>query len=278
MKKNILEYNVDEKMELLNFLYKVVNNSKNNVKTFLKNGNVSVNGKVITKHNYLLNINDIVVIKLFHTYLDILYEDSNLIIVSKPSGLLTVSTDRIKENTLYREVSDYVKTYNKNNKVFIVNRLDRDTSGIVIFAKNERVKEMLQSNWNDIVRVRKYVAVVSGITLKSGTIKSYLSENKEHMVYSSKKGKLAITKYERIKYNDKYSMLNIYLYTGRKNQIRVHMKDINHLVVGDKKYGSKENPIDRLMLHCEYIEFINPIDNKIIKVTSNYPSEFDSIF
>lgn len=278
MKKNILEYNVDEKIELLKFLYKVVNNSKNNIKTFLKNGNVSVNNKVITKHNYLLNISDKVIIKLFSTNLDILYEDSNLIIVSKRSGLLTVSTDKVKENTLYKEVSDYVKMSNKNNKIFIVNRLDKDTSGIVVFAKSERVKEMLQSKWNDIVKVRKYVAVVSGITLEKGTIKSYLSENKEHMVYSSKKGKLAVTKYERIKYNDKYSMLNVYLYTGRKNQIRVHMKDINHLVVGDKKYGSKENPIGRLMLHCEYIEFINPVDNKIIKITSNYPSEFDSLF
>lgn len=278
MKKNILEYNVDEKIELLEFLYKKVNNSKNNIKSFLKNGSVSVNDKVITKHNYLLNVNDKVVIKLFHTDLDILYEDNYLVIVNKRSGLLTVSTDKVKENTLYREVSNYIKKSNKNNKIFIVNRLDKDTSGIVVFAKNERVKEMLQSNWNDIVKVRKYVAVVEGVTLENGTIKSYLSENKEHMVYSSKKGKLAVTKYERIKYNDKYSLLNIYLYTGRKNQIRVHMKDINHLVVGDKKYGSKISPVGRLMLHCEYIEFINPIDNKIIMITSNYPSEFDSLF
>lgn len=278
MKKKVLEYNVCEENLLLKYLLSNVKNSKNNIKSFLKNGNVLVNGKVVTKHDFKLNVNDKVVVKLISSNLDVLYEDEYLVIVSKPSGLLTVSTDKGSENTLYRNVSSYVKESNKNNKIFIVNRLDKDTSGIVVFAKNERVKEVLQSKWNDIVTTRKYVAVVEGITDKSGTIKSYLNENKEHMVYSSKTGKLAITKYERIKYNNDYSMLNIYLYTGRKNQIRVHMKDINHLVVGDKKYGSRINPINRLMLHCEKIEFINPINNKNISINCDYPIEFDSLF
>ncbi len=278
MKKNILEYTVSSKIELLEFLYSVVNNSKNNIKSFLKNEKVYVNGHIVTKHNYLLDVGDKVVIKLFHTDLDILYEDSLLLILCKPSGLLTVSTDSVREKTLFYEVSNYVKMNNKNNKVFIINRLDKDTSGIVLFAKSERVKELFQAKWNDIVKVRKYVAVVEGVTLKSDTIKSYLSENREHMMYSSNRGKLAITKYERIKYNDSYSMLNVYLYTGRKNQIRVHMKDIGHLVVGDKKYGSKLNPINRLMLHCEYVEFLNPINNKVMKINCDYPTIFDSLF
>jgi len=278
MKKNILEYNVDVKQELLEYLYNNVNKSKNNIKSFLKNGNVYVNNKVITKHNYMLNIGDKIVIKLFNSSLDILYEDESIIAVNKKSGLLTVSTDKIKDKTLFREVSNYVKKNNKNNKVFIVNRIDKDTSGIVVFAKNERVKEILQSKWNDIVKVRKYVAVVEGITLEKGTIKSYLNENKEHIVYSSKNGKLAITDYERVKYNNNYTMLNVYLSTGRKNQIRVHMKDINHPVIGDFKYGNKMSPINRLMLHSEYIEFISPINNKIIKISCPYPIEFDSVF
>lgn len=278
MKKNILEYNLNEQIELLEYLYKVINKSKNNVKTLLKSGNVYVNDKSITKHNYMLNKGDKVVIKMFNTTLDILYEDEFIIAVNKPSGLLTVSTDKIKDKTLFKEVSDYVKKNNKNNKVFIVNRIDKDTSGIVVFAKNERVKEALQSKWNDIVKVRKYVAVVEGIIDEKGTIKSYLTENKEHIVYSSKSGKLAITDYERVKYNNNYSMLNVYLSTGRKNQIRVHMKDIHHPVVGDSKYGNKYSPINRLMLHSEYIEFINPINNKIIKISCPYPIEFDSVF
>lgn len=278
MKKNILEYNLNEQIELLEYLYKVINKSKNNVKTLLKSGNVYVNDKSITKHNYMLNNGDKVVIKMFNTSLDILYEDEFIIAVNKPSGILTVSTDKVKDKTLFREVSLYVKKNNKNNKVFIVNRIDKDTSGIVVFAKSERVKEILQFKWNDIVKVRKYVAVVEGITDEKGRIKSYLNENKEHIVYSSKIGKLAITDYERIKYNNNYSMLNVYLSTGRKNQIRVHMKDIGHPVVGDSKYGNKKSPINRLMLHSEYIEFNNPINNKIIKISCPYPIEFDSVF
>ena len=278
MKKNILEKKIEEQVELLEYLYSVVNKSKNNIKTLLKSGNVYVNDKSITKHNYMLNKGDKVVIKMFNTTLDILYEDEFIIAVNKPSGLLTVSTDKIKDKTLFKEVSDYVKKNNKNNKVFIVNRIDKDTSGIVVFAKSERVKETLQSKWNDIVMVRKYVAVVEGIIDEKGTIKSYLTENKEHIVYSSKSGKLSITDYERVKYNNNYSMLNVYLSTGRKNQIRVHMKDIHHPVVGDSKYGNKYSLINRLMLHSEYIEFINPINNKIIKISCPYPIEFDSVF
>lgn len=278
MKKNILEFRVKEQKELLEYLYIVVNKSKNNIKTFLKSGNVYVNDKSINKHNYMLNINDKVVIKMFNTSLDILYEDNDIIAVNKPSGLLTVATDKIKDKTLFREVSDYFKKSNKNNKVFIVNRIDKDTSGIVIFAKNERIKDILQSKWNDIVKVRKYITIVEGITEEKGRIKSYLSENKEHIVYSSKTGKLAITDYERIKHNNNYSMLNVYLSTGRKNQIRVHMKDIGHPVVGDSKYGNKNSKVNRLMLHSEYIEFINPINNKIIKISCPSPIEFDSVF
>ena len=274
MKKNVREYNVDNEYILFDYLISHVNDSKNNIKSFLKNGNVYVNDKSITKYNYVVSSGDKVVIKAYHTDIDILYEDSDLVIVNKDSGLLTIS-DGKSENTLYKMVSSYVKLNNKNNKIFIVNRLDKDTSGIVVFAKNERIKDILQDKWNDIVLTRKYVAVVEGTTDLSGTIRSYLNENKEHIVYSGSSGKLAITKYERVRYNNKYSMLNVYLYTGRKNQIRVHMKDIGHSVVGDKKYGSKNNPIGRLMLHCELLEF--KYNNKVLKIECKYPTIFDNV-
>ena len=272
MKKSTFNYKVDEESILFDFLLNHVNDSKNNIKSFLKNGNVYVNDKNITKYDYKLNINDFVSIKTSHNSM-VLYEDKDLVIVNKPSGLLTVSTEK-SNNTLYRQVSSYVKESNKNNKVFIVNRLDKDTSGIVVFAKNERIKLLLQDNWNDLVKTREYIAVVEGVTDEKGLIKSYLSENKEHIVYSSKSGKLAITEYERIKYNDIYSMLRINLHTGRKNQIRVHMKDINHPVVGDSKYGNKSKY--RLMLHSNKIEFM--FNNKLITVESKYPKEFDDLF
>lgn len=144
--------------------------------------------------------------------LDIIYEDKNILVVNKPSGILTVSTPKEKDRTLFHEVSDYVKKSNSKVKVFIINRLDKDTSGIVMFAKNQNVKFAYQNRWNDIVLKRRYVAVVNGkLKEKQGTIKSYLKENKEYMVYSTndkKNGKLAVTTYSVIKESNKYSLLN----------------------------------------------------------------------
>ena len=277
-----MEYVVKEKSLLLEFLLSnIKGKSKNNIKSILKNGNVFVNNKSITKYDFKLNINDIVLIKNIYkekdNKLDILYEDEYLIIVNKDEKLLTVSNDKEKYNTLYRYVSNYVKSKNKNNKVFIVNRLDKDTSGIVIFSKNKVIKEKMQSNWNDIVKLRKYIAIVEGVTEKSGIIKSYLNENSEHIIYSSDNGKLAITEYKLIKTNNKYSMLDITLYTGRKNQIRVHMKDIHHPVVGDKIYSSNSNPLNRLALHSNQVSFIHPVTQKIIDVYANIPEVFNNI-
>ena len=265
-------YKVEEKSLLLEYLLKNVNDSKNNIKTYLKNGFIYVNDKNITKYNYELKKDDIISIKFKREDIDILYEDKELIVVNKPNGLLTVSTEK-SNNTLYRKVSSYVKENNKNNKIFIVNRLDKDTSGIVVFSKSEEVKNRLQDNWNNIVRNREYYAVVNGITKDSDEIKSYLSE-KNTYVYSSSNGKLAITRYKKVKSNDKFSLLKINILTGRKNQIRVHMKDIGNPIVGDKKYGLNEKT--RLMLHCTKLEFIN--NGKLISIKSDYPKIFDEFF
>lgn len=214
--------------------------------------------------------------------LDIIYEDKEILVINKPSGILTVSTIKEKEKTLFHEVSDYVKKSNPKAKVFIINRLDKDTSGIVMFAKNKNVKYMYQNNWNSIVLQRRYVAVVNGVLEnKNDVIKSYLKENKALFVYSSndkKNGKLAITNYKVIKENSKYSMLNVEILTGRKNQIRVHMSDINHPILGDKKYGNKKDGFNRLMLHALTLEIINPITNKKMEFTSKTPRVFETLF
>ena len=173
--------------------------------------------------------------------LDILYEDKFIIIVNKPSNLLTIANDNIYEDTLYSQVYTYLKQKHKSNKVFIVHRLDKDTSGLVLFAKSELVKRKLQDNWVNVKRY--YYAIVNGIIDKDkDIIKSYLKETKSLLVYSTndKNGKLAITEYELLKKNNKYSLLKIDIKTGRKNQIRVHLNDIKHSIVGDKKYGCKE--------------------------------------
>lgn len=211
--------------------------------------------------------------------LDVIYEDKFLIVVNKRSGILTIANNNELENTLYNEVYTYLKQKNKNNKVFIVHRLDKDTSGLVVFAKSEEVKHQLQDNW--INTKRYYYAIVNGFIKKEkDTLKSYLKETKTLLVYSSndtKNGKLAITNYERINYNNNYSLLKIDIKTGRKNQIRVQLNDIGHSIVGDKKYGNSKNPIKRLCLHAYYLEFIHPITSELIKLEINYPKEFKNL-
>lgn len=214
--------------------------------------------------------------------LDIIYEDKEILVVNKPSGILTVSTPKEKEKTLFHEVSDYVKKSNPKAKVFIIHRLDKDTSGIVMFAKNQNVKYAYQNAWDNLVIKRGYTAVVDGVLeKKKSIIKSYLKETKTLLVYSSndkKNGKLAITSYNVVKETKKYSMLSIDIKTGRKNQIRVHMKDINHPILGDKKYGNKKSPLNRLMLHAGELIIINPKTKKKMEFISKTPKSFDSLF
>lgn len=210
--------------------------------------------------------------------LNIIYEDKNLIVIDKPSGLLTVSTEREKEKTLMHKVITYEKKKNKNNKAFIVHRLDKDTSGIVLFAKNIKIKTLLQNNWDDIVKVRQYVAIVEGnVGEESKTLRSWLKEDKTLRTYSSKRekdGKLAITKYRLITKTDKYSFLEVEIKTGRKNQIRVQLSDNGNPIIGDKKYNSKNNPIKRLGLHANKLIIINPITKEEMIFESDIPKEF----
>mgnify|MGYP004510094865 FL=1 len=207
--------------------------------------------------------------------LDILYEDKYLIIVNKPSSMLTIATKNEKERTLYHYVYEYLKNKNKNNKVFIVHRLDKDTSGIVLFAKDIKTKLFLQENWDKFKRM--YVAVVDGkIKEKKGIFKCYLMETKTHLTYivQDKNGKLAITEYEKILENKRYTMLSLKLKTGRKNQIRVQLSANNTPIVGDKKYGSKKDPIRRMALVANTIEFIHPNTKEKIIIDIDIPNSF----
>ena len=204
--------------------------------------------------------------------LKILYEDKYIIVVDKPSGLLTMATVKEKEKTLYHQVYEYLKQKNKNNKVFIVHRLDKDTSGIVVFAKDMKSKSFLQNNWEKFKR--NYVAVVEGHTKEKEVLKNYLMETKTHLTYivNDNKGKLAITEYEKILENDRYTLLSINIKTGRKNQIRVQLANIGNPIVGDKKYGTKKDPIKRMALVANTIEFIHPKTNKEIKIDIDIPN------
>lgn len=256
-------------MELLEYLYKNINKSKNTIKNLLRDGNIYVNGKNITKYNYILKENDKVEIRNKINNIDIIYEDKNIIVVDKPYNLLTISTINEKEKTLYHLVSDYVKSKNKKNKIFVVHRLDKDTSGLVVFAKTELIKNKLQDNWDKVDR--EYIAIVKGNTKDKGIIKTYLDE-RNGKVFVSNRGKLAITEYQKIRSNDKYTMLNINIKTGRKHQIRVQLSEIGNPIIGDKKYGIKAN---RMMLHAYKLEF--KLNNKLMKFETNIPNEFNNI-
>lgn len=276
------KYIVKENEILIEFLKKTFSNlSKNSVKSLLHNEKVFVNGNMTTKYNYELNIGDVVEIReKVAKNIDIIYEDKDIIVINKPSGLLTVATEKEKNKTAYHLVMEYLKKKNKNNRIFIIHRLDKDTSGIIMFAKNERAKHLYQDNWNDIVKKRCYYAVIDGkMQNKEGTIKSYLKEN-GNMVYSVKdrSGKLAITEYKVLKERKNISLLDINLKTGRKNQIRVHMKENKTPILGDLKYGEKSKLINRLALHAYKLELVNPVTKKLLTFEINMPNEFKTLF
>ena len=212
--------------------------------------------------------------------LKIIYEDKHILIINKPYHLLTISNEKESENTLFHKVYLYIKRKNKNQKIFIVHRLDYDTSGLVVFAKSEKVKKILQDNWDKVIR--KYIALVDGSVENScGTIKSYLKETKTNLVYStndSKNGKLAITKYRTILKNEKYSVLELDIKTGRKNQIRVHLADLGHPILGDKKYNLNKNKYRRMFLCAYYLSFEHPITKEVLEFELDVPDEFISTF
>jgi tRNA pseudouridine32 synthase/23S rRNA pseudouridine746 synthase/23S rRNA pseudouridine1911/1915/1917 synthase len=213
--------------------------------------------------------------------LEILYEDKDILVVNKPAGLLTVGTANNKTRTAYYVLTDYVrKDYSKSrNRIFIVHRLDQYTSGVLVFAKTEEAKFRLQSQWKDTEK--KYVAVVYGqLAKKEGVITSYLAENKAYIVYSTKdatKGKLAHTAYKVLKESRQFSLLEINLLTGRKNQIRVHMADKGHPVAGDRKYGKARDGFRRLSLHSKSISFKHPASGEQMTFETKVPNYFNDL-
>ena len=285
-----LEFVVSESCGLLDFLLlKLSNKSRNHVKSLLTHREVLVNGTVITQYDAVLHKGQKIQIKRSiiegkkqKSVLDILYEDSDIIVINKPAGLLSIASDKEKELTAYHLLTDYVRMKDPRNRIFAVHRLDRDTSGVLMVAKNEKMKLALQDNWADLVSERGYVAVVEGqLKEKCGRIQSWLKETRTFLVYSSSRagdGLEAITDYQVLNETAEYSLLNINLETGRKNQIRVHMKDIGHNVVGDKKYGAKTDPLRRLGLHAYKLEFKHPFSDKVMCFETQFPQSFTSLF
>ena len=286
--QNIKEYKVTKECELLEFLLETFKSqSRNSVKSLLSSHRVSVDGAPVSQFNFKLYPEDTIIIsnspikKKTRSNLPIIYEDDDLIVINKPSGLLSIASDNEKSSTAYRMLSDYVQQKDKHNRIFVVHRLDEDTSGVLMVAKNVQIQQALQEHWNDIVKKRGYYAIVEGVMeKKSDTIKTYLKKNSQNLMYSSKKagdGQLAITHYKVMKANSKYSLLDVNIDTGRKNQIRVHLGARGHYIIGDDKYGEPANPIKRLGLHAYELDFIHPFTGKLVKFTAPMPKEFSSL-
>lgn len=283
----VLDFSPAEPRErLLDYLLEVMSDRKRTtVKDFLKHNQVMVNGNVTRRWDLPLAVGDRVKVNTtreFQTFrnprLHIVYEDDDIIVVNKGYGLLSVGTDRKHEGTAYWLLRDYVKRVNPRNKLFIVHRLDQQTSGLMLFAKTVEAKEALQHNWNNMVLDRRYAAIVKGRPdPDKGVISSYLAENAAHEVYSTndpREGKKAVTLYEVLKTRGGYSLVELQLETGRKNQIRVHLADLGFPIVGDRRYGSDVSPIHRLALHARTLRFIHPVTRRDMNFTCPLPPGF----
>lgn len=280
---------VAEPAELMAFLLaKLPHKNRNNIKSLLRNKQVLVDDEVYTQFNHPLQPGQIVTVganrapeTAQYRGLTILYEDPSLIVINKQAGLLSMGTTKERNRTAYGILSSYLKGKDPQHKIFIIHRLDRETSGVMMFAKSEKVQQLVQQSWDATIKERTYVALVEGVPEPpKGTISSYLRESKALIVYSSQNpenGQLAITNYNVLKSSNGYALLELELETGRKNQIRVHMQDIGHPIAGDTKYGATTDPIDRLGLHAEVLAFEHPITGEAMRFEAPIPKSFLSV-
>ncbi len=284
------ELTVEGETTLLPFLLEAVRGkSRNAVKNLLTHRQVLVDGVVCTRHDTPLRPGNRVSIlppeapAPADLPFPICYEDDHLLAIKKPAGLLSVASDRERERTAWRMTSDAYRLRDPAGRLYVVHRLDQDTSGLLLFAKSQEVKDALQENWEKLVEERGYLAVVEGRPPREeDVIRSWLRETRTHLVYSTDKpcpdGKEAITEYRLVKTNGTYSLLELFLQTGRKNQIRVHMKDLGCPVVGDRRYGGAKSPIGRLCLYAHRLTFTHPVTGQTVALRSRKPRDFNRLF
>lgn len=282
-------YTVEAPEELLKFLLAhVQGKGRNAIKSLLAHGQVLVNDRVQTAYNYPLQPGNTVTIRKEResdvpvlTGIRILHEDDDLIVIHKDAGMLSIAGPQDEELTAYRQLMEHVRFQNPSSRVFVVHRLDRDTSGVMMFAKSEQVQQTLQNNWKELIDERLYVALVEGTVKKQAdTISNWLKETKTLKMYScpyDNGGQHAVTHYTLLQANRQYSLVEVQLETGRKNQIRVHMHDIGHPIVGDKKYGSKSKPIGRLGLHARVLALTHPVTGKKMRFETEIPKKFTNL-
>lgn len=282
-------YPVTERGYLLEFLLtRVKGKSRNAVKHLLSGRQVAVDGKVVTRFDWPLEPGQTVTLlpqgreEGRRAPFPILYQDRDLIAIDKPAGLLTVGHEGERQRTAYRMLADTLRDGSREKKLFVVHRLDRDTSGAVLFARSEEMKRTLQERWDSLVQERIYLAVTVGAPQREeGVVRSWLRETSTRVVYSAGPGggaKEAITRYKVLARAGEYALVRVALDTGRKNQIRVHMADLGCPVAGDRKYGDGTGPMDRLALHAVRLTLTDPRSGAPLTVTAPVPGPFLRLF
>lgn len=277
-----MKYTLSENLPLLDALALLSpQSSKTSLRSWVKEGRVSIDKKPVKITNIVVYQGQTITIgprkKFIGDGIQVLYEDKDLVVIDKPSGLLSVAAAFDKEETAHTQL----KSYYHPRKIYVVHRLDQDTSGILLFAFNERTHEKLKQLFEAHDIERGYKAIVEGrLSPAKGTWQSYLFEDDSYTVHTTddpKKGRLAITHYQVEAQSKRYSQLSLRLETGRKNQIRVHCQQAGHSVVGDKKYGARSNPLKRLCLHAYLLAFRHPVTEKMLRFESASPLEFDRL-
>ncbi len=288
MQKKDARFEVTEPAKLLEFLLgRFPQKGRNPVKALLSRRAVSVDGRVVTRFDHVLAPGQVVQVgwgsgQALPRGLRLVYEDEHLLVVDKPAGLLSVSAPSEREATAYGAVRDYLAQANPRSRLFVVHRLDRDTSGLLLFAKSQQVQQGLQERWQEVVLERGYVAVVEGVlTPEAGTHTTWLKENRNLVMVSSPRegeGQKAVTRWRVLRTTADYSLVQLELETGRKNQIRVHLRELGHSAVGDAKYGSVRNPLRRLGLHARVLAFRHPVSGETLRFETPIPADFLRLF
>ncbi|MGG6545620.1 UNVERIFIED_CONTAM: RluA family pseudouridine synthase [Prevotella sp. 15_C9] len=279
---------VEESAPLLEWLLANSDQSKSKTKATLQNRGVKVNKRLVTQFDFMLSPGDEVTISLskkndqFQSrYLKLVYEDKFLLVIEKNCGILSMAAGHSSLN-VKKVLDDYFHKSHQRCTAHVVHRLDRDTSGLMIYAKDIQTAQLLEHDWHNIVYDRRYVSVLSGqVENNEGTIANWLKDNKSYVTYSSpvdNGGKYAISHFHLLNRSEKYSLVDFKLETGRKNQIRVHAADMGHPVCGDIKYGNGDNPIHRLALHAYVLCFYHPITHRPMEFETAIPASFRSLF
>lgn len=282
-------FKVREGMELLPYIMQCLDGiSRSKAKAILSGGGVRVDKKNVSQHDFILRPGMVVEIskqkprtQFQSKFLKIVYEDSQIIVIEKNVGILSMASTQ-GQFCVKTILDDYFRKSRQKCTAHVVHRLDRDTSGLLVYAKTMEAEQILEHNWRQIVTDRRYYAVASGeMKQKKGTVESWLKDNKAYITYSSPTdngGKYALTHFRTLRTGNGHSLVELKLETGRKNQIRVHLQDLGHPVCGDIKYGNGDDPIGRLCLHAYRLDFYHPITNEHLHFETPAPKAFLAVF